>query len=327
MVLSSPRTLGSTPRRPGDRLVSVWLAAAVMLTFAAATAERAVGQRRAARASRRTWRSCVQTNGDFKPTTVIITATQAKVDRLAARHGLTVQQRLKTGAVLQVPAYRLGDAGGRCARSIRSRATTTCAGQMAMTNQAIGADQVQAGFAPGLRGLSGRGIGVAVIDSGVANVPGAERPHRRQRGLHGRAAARAWIDHGHGTHVAGIIAAAGQNANDDTRGVAPGAHIVSLKVLDAEGKGKAADVIAAHRLGDRASRAVRHPRHQPVAGRSRAAVVARRSVVPGGGARVSRGHRRRGVGRQLREGRQRPRRSSAASPFRATRRSPSPWAR
>ena len=51
--------------------------------------------------------------------------------------------------------------------------------------------------------------------------------------------------HGHGTHVAGIIAASGANRFDETRGVAPGANIISLKVLDAQGKGLAADLIQA----------------------------------------------------------------------------------
>src|SRR6185503_18868618 len=107
MVLSTPRTLGSTPRRPGDRLVSVWLAAGLMLTLAA-TANAQSANSRHARLSQ-DLAQLVKTNGDFQPTTVIITASQAKVDRLAAKYGLTVQQRLATGAVLQVPAYRLGD--------------------------------------------------------------------------------------------------------------------------------------------------------------------------------------------------------------------------
>ena len=51
----------------------------------------------------------LDTRSDFQPTSVIITASQAKVDRLAARYGLTVLQRLSTGALLQVPAYRLAD--------------------------------------------------------------------------------------------------------------------------------------------------------------------------------------------------------------------------
>ena len=97
MVLTTPRTLG-TPRRPGDRLVTVWLAATVLLTCAAG-ADAQSSNSRVARLSQ-DLAQLVATHGDFKPTTVIITASQEKVDRLAARHSLTVLQRLATGAVL-----------------------------------------------------------------------------------------------------------------------------------------------------------------------------------------------------------------------------------
>ncbi len=43
-------------------------------------------------------------------------------------------------------------------------------GTMAVTGQAIGADQVLAGL-EGLRGYSGAGVGIALIDSGVARLP------------------------------------------------------------------------------------------------------------------------------------------------------------
>src|SRR6185369_15387527 len=116
---------------------------------------------------------------------------------------------------------------------------------MAVTNQTIGADLVQqGGWAPGIGPLSGAGIGVAVIDSGVAQMPElrgriiASKDFTDDRGL-------GQDQHGHGTHVAGIIAAAGANRFDETRGVAPGANIISLKVLNAQGKGLAADVIQA----------------------------------------------------------------------------------
>src|SRR5690606_34359492 len=46
---------------------------------------------------------------------------------------------------------------------------------------------------------------------------------------------------GHGTHVAGIVAGNGNGY----AGVAPGAHIVSLKVLGPDGSGKVSDVIDA----------------------------------------------------------------------------------
>jgi len=48
-------------------------------------------------------------------------------------------------------------------------------------------------------------------------------------------------DHGHGTNVAGIITSAGVVA---PRGVAPDADILAIKVLDANGSGSIADVIA-----------------------------------------------------------------------------------
>lgn len=47
-------------------------------------------------------------------------------------------------------------------------------------------------------------------------------------------------DNGHGTHVAGIIAASGK-----VRGVAPGASIMAYKVLDSRGEGYSSDVVQA----------------------------------------------------------------------------------
>jgi serine protease AprX len=50
-------------------------------------------------------------------------------------------------------------------------------------------------------------------------------------------------DYGHGTHVAGIAAGAGV-ANRSMRGVAPGAALVGVKVLDENGSGSFSSVIA-----------------------------------------------------------------------------------
>ncbi len=61
--------------------------------------------------------------------------------------------------------------------------------------------------------------------------------------------------HGHGTHVAGTIAAAVDGAG--VIGVAPGAGIMPLRVLDANGGGNSADVAAAFAYaGDRGVRVV-----------------------------------------------------------------------
>lgn len=51
-------------------------------------------------------------------------------------------------------------------------------------------------------------------------------------------------DNGHGTHVAGIVAGTG-DANATYKGVAPGAALIGLKVLDANGSGTLSNVTAA----------------------------------------------------------------------------------
>jgi len=49
-------------------------------------------------------------------------------------------------------------------------------------------------------------------------------------------------DEGHGSHVAGIITGDGLNSN--AKGVAPGAGVIAVKVLDAQGSGFFSDVVA-----------------------------------------------------------------------------------
>ena len=61
--------------------------------------------------------------------------------------------------------------------------------------------------------------------------------------VNGRAAA--YDDYGHGTHVAGIIAGNGFDSGGARTGIAPGARLHRLKVLDAHGRGRISDVIAA----------------------------------------------------------------------------------
>ena len=95
---------------------------------------------------------------------------------------------------------------------------------------------------------TGRGIGVAIIDSGIA--PSADFDGRitafydYTRG-NSRRASRAYDDFGHGTHIAGLIGSSGTLSNGEFQGVAPGVHFVALKVLDKTGAGRTSDVIRA----------------------------------------------------------------------------------
>src|SRR5581483_4107216 len=52
-------------------------------------------------------------------------------------------------------------------------------------------------------------------------------------------------DAGHGTHVAGTILGNGYDSNGEKSGIAPGASLVSLKVLDQNGMGTISNIIAA----------------------------------------------------------------------------------
>ena len=99
-------------------------------------------------------------------------------------------------------------------------------------------------------GYDGTGIGVATIDSGITSshddlvsANGAQRVVDFVDLVNGRAVA--YDDYGHGTHVAGIVAGNGFDSGGARSGIAPGAHLVVLKVLDAAGRGHISDVIAA----------------------------------------------------------------------------------
>jgi serine protease AprX len=119
------------------------------------------------------------------------------------------------------------------------------AGSSERTGATVGATAVrQAG------GYDGAGVGVAIVDSGITSWhddlagPGApQRVHRFVDFVNGRATP--YDDYGHGTHVAGIVAGNGFDSGGARTGIAPGAHLIVLKVLDASGRGHISNVIAA----------------------------------------------------------------------------------
>ena len=97
----------------------------------------------------------------------------------------------------------------------------------------LGIDQLHAA------GLTGQGVTVAVVDSGIAN--------------HADFAGRLLSPpeygigdpYGHGTHVAGIIGGDGSASGGLYKGIAPGANLVSLGVTDANGMSYESDVVEA----------------------------------------------------------------------------------
>jgi serine protease AprX len=124
-------------------------------------------------------------------------------------------------------------------------------GHIYRTSVTVGANTVHQSL-----GYTGKGIGVAVIDSGITtwhddltNRTSTLFPYGNQRVrkfvdfVNGRALP--YDDNGHGSHVAGIIAGNGYDSNGQKTGIAPDANIISLKVLDANGTGTISNIIAA----------------------------------------------------------------------------------
>jgi serine protease AprX len=110
--------------------------------------------------------------------------------------------------------------------------------------------------------LTGKGIGVAVIDSGITAwhddlyLTNSRSPGTNPRVVHFKdfttdvnpnlwASEQPLDDYGHGTHVAGIISGNGFDSKGARTGIAPEAHLIGLKVLDAQGNGYMSNVIAA----------------------------------------------------------------------------------
>src|SRR5438093_6823321 len=87
---------------------------------------------------------------------------------------------------------------------------------------------------------TGRGVTVALMDTGVARHPDLDGSVLARLDFVGDGATQ--LDpSGHGTFVAGLIAAHGESF----KGVAPDAKLVSLRVLDQNGKGTMHSVLAA----------------------------------------------------------------------------------
>ena len=115
---------------------------------------------------------------------------------------------------------------------------------------AVEADVAAAQFAQ-----DGTGVGVAIIDSGVADhgdlhdASGASRVVYSQSFVAGDTTTPDKF--GHGTHVAGLIGGTGANSGTANgylaryAGVAPNVNIINLRVLDQNGSGTDSQVIAA----------------------------------------------------------------------------------
>jgi serine protease AprX len=167
--------------------------------------------------------------------------------RLPAVNGLAVKLRARDAVALRrskrVRKVTLNT-------SMRSTSSTFGGGRLATTYpKTVGADKLWAA------GITGKGVGVAVIDSGISgskpDFKGATGSTRITANVISSGATRPGDDVGHGTHVAGILA--GNSFNRDVAdasygayvGIAPEASVIALKVADDAGAVTMVDVITA----------------------------------------------------------------------------------
>jgi serine protease AprX len=125
---------------------------------------------------------------------------------------------------------------------------------MAITNKVTGATTVWQG-APGLLlglfgtpGYTGAGIGVAVVDSGIATHTALDTRVVARVNLVSDEPGVVGDPFGHGTHIAGIVGGTRSAATNVTPGFsggsAPSVKLIDVRVLGARGSGRTSDVIA-----------------------------------------------------------------------------------
>jgi len=140
----------------------------------------------------------------------------------------------------------------RVARLSLDRDTFTT---MERTATAIGAQAARTDY-----GVTGRGVGIVIIDSGISGmnddllVDASGKPSpavAHFKDFTRDENSNVWTpdlpldDFGHGTHVAGIIRGSGYDSNGRRHGIAPRSTLIGLKVLDRDGHGHISDVIDA----------------------------------------------------------------------------------
>jgi serine protease AprX len=104
------------------------------------------------------------------------------------------------------------------------------------------------------RGITGRGVTVAVLDTGVANQPDLSgRLVQVRNDLTGQTMPCKNLSgeldcndrYGHGTFIAGLVAGNGASSGGKWKGVAPEASILSVKAAGADGSADVSNILAA----------------------------------------------------------------------------------
>jgi serine protease AprX len=184
-------------------------------------------------------------------TRVIVHGSRTDIETLARRHGVGIVRWLSDGAVVAANGNDLNRlAADDFIQHLSGDPIVRTA--MSISNKSTGAAQTRAG-SPGLLGVgaipgvNGQGVRIAIVDSGIAQHSALiDKVVASVSFVTGDSSTD--DAYGHGTHVAGIIAGQPNPAKSVTSlydgGIAPGAQLVNVRVLGAQGTGYTSDVIA-----------------------------------------------------------------------------------
>ena len=242
----------NSKQRRRDRLAVAAVATVAAFAITGTTAHAApTAQARLATAAAKTPNRTVTAIVQFKPTfsekaaTKLVRAHGGKVtSKVPFIHGLAVKLPAKQAKVLAKDSKVVG-----LTLNSRVHSTGLDANQLATSYpKTTRADKLWQ------RGITGAGIGVGVIDTGVAG----DQPDFKDAAGNSRIVANVITSpgaktpgdgFGHGTHVAGIIAgdsnqrAAGDPFKGKYVGMAPGANLIAIKASDDAGNSTVLDVI------------------------------------------------------------------------------------
>ncbi|MDQ3385115.1 MAG: S8 family peptidase [Actinomycetota bacterium] len=192
------------------------------------------------------------------PVDVIVTGDPARIAGAVEATGGVVTGRLELvgGVTATLPEGRLG-----AVRHAPGVETLTVDGAVRVQGQLDSKGLVRSVYGAATHattlsgaGVTGEGVTVALIDTGVADVPDlAGRVRPVVDPVTGRTApcvdfsgeGHCGDSYGHGTFMAGIIIGDGSASDGKFVGMAPGADLVSLKVAGRDGSSDVSTVIAA----------------------------------------------------------------------------------
>lgn len=110
-----------------------------------------------------------------------------------------------------------------------------------VASPAVGATTVKNSY-----GLTGKGVAIAIVDTGIYPHPDLTRPTNRIIAFKDfiNGGTSPYDDNGHGTHVAGDAASNGFSSGGKYAGPAMEVNLVGVKVLDKQGEGSTSSVLA-----------------------------------------------------------------------------------